>query len=164
MLPHTNLLFDEHWEIINCCDLDSLYEQFFGEDYAEEGWNAKDVQKGLRNLLDKCEEELRQSPDRRNILDEWYKLVEWINDLLPNGDRFNVQIEDDLPKFLSELLRYESELFVPIDKSQISNEEAQWLGKVAVLASYEDWRWKGKETFQLFNQLVSDFNDRHNSF
>lgn len=155
------LFVDHYWEHLNLADLEALHEQFGEGVYPEEGWSYEDVIKCLNCLIQKRQDELAQGSGNESILGDWYELVECLNSYWENDSYLMIPVENTFPDFIEgwferEVSRhtYRTERGNPMP---ISDEEAQLLGRLALLREKPYW-WNMAKGLNLARQFIDQFN------
>ncbi len=147
-------LIDQHYEAINCSDLDSFYADFVDENEPmPEGYSAFDIEKLFLILLDKHSSYLAKNPTEPTIKGEWSRLIEYINDDL-EGDYLDISIEGKIPIFAKEMISW---LKSYKEENNVLNfTEGRWINYLQAITKAEQW-WLDDNTRNL-SQFIDEFN------
>ena len=162
------LLVQYYAEDVNVADLKLLHESFGTGPYPADGWRWRDVCNVLRHLPDIAVAEYRESGSPAAASSVWYtQLIAFLNETFPSNDDIWINFERPLARssvvqsdgFLSMLLDFEASGVKEV--SQLSDLQANWLGRLAVL-SRQLWQPSiPREQWQALDRLVEAFNDRY---
>jgi len=155
-----DVLIDHHYEDINYCELETLYESFVGDDYPTDGWGAENVTELLNELLQKQRLYLKEFPNSPTILGEWYDLVEWINECWDEHDHdyLYIPVEGNIVKFVNELIDFFTSPI--IGPKLIDFQEGKWLIRLKHIISSDRW-WGNSKLLRRLNSLFEEFNERY---
>jgi hypothetical protein len=162
------LLVEHYAEDVNVADLDLLHESFGTGPYPEDGWSWWDVYDLLKRLPAIAVAEYRESGSPATESSFWYtQLIEFLNETFPSDDGVWMNFERPLAGrgvvqsngFLSALLDFEVSGVKEV--SHLSDLDANWIGRLAVL-SRQVWEPSiPREQWQALDRLVEAFNDRY---
>lgn len=161
IISDMDALIDHRYEDINCSELETLYEQFVGDDYPADGWIAEDVRELLAELLQKQRLYLKEFPNSPTILGQWYDLVEWMNEScwdVSYDDYLRIPVEGNIVKFVNGLIDFYSP---PMPGPKLIDfQEGKWLIKLKHIVSSDRW-WAKSEILRKLNRLTDEFNERY---
>jgi hypothetical protein len=165
---YMELLIEHHAEEVNVANLKLLHESFGTGHYPADGWHWRDVCNVLKRLPAIAVAEYRESSSPATQSCFWYtQLIEFLNDTFPSDDGVWMNFERPLANsrvvqsdvFLSALLNFEACGVKEV--GQLSDPQANWLGRLAVL-SRQVWEPSTpREQWQALDRLVEAFNDRY---
>jgi hypothetical protein len=134
----------------------------------KDGWSWWDVCDVLRRLPDIAVAEYRERGSPATETSFWHtQLIGFLNDTFPSDDGVWINFERPLARgnvlqtdgFLSVLLAFEASGVKEV--SHLSDLDANWLGRLAVL-SRQVWEPSSpRELWQALHRLVEEFNDRY---
>jgi hypothetical protein len=152
------ILVEHYAEEVSLADLEALHESLGEGEYPEDGWTFQDVYELVARIPSMASEELERSGQPWAKGTSWYRLIGFLNDLFPRGSGTWISIEGPFAESLRALLAEEAE---SVKLYQMSDEHAQWLGRLAVVAH---WDWSGEiesGQIQALGALVDEFDERN---
>jgi len=151
------LLIDQHYEAINCSDLDAYYAAFVDENEPmPEEYSVFDLEKLCLTLLDTHSSYLAQNPTAPTIKGEWSRLIEDLNYDL-EGDYLHISIEGNIPIFAKEMIDW---LKFDLKENNVLNfKEGRWINYLQAITKAEQW-WHDTNTRKL-SQFVDEFNQMY---
>ncbi|PON11774.1 hypothetical protein C2W62_43080 [Candidatus Entotheonella serta] len=157
VLRYANSLTHRYAQVIDAMDLSAIQQHFSSDDSSARIWNHEDIQRLLRDLIRRKQEQLSAYSRYQSILGEWSDLIEWCNDLLPGRNHVMVSIEDSLPNFIHRLWEkyFDAETAYRRDQSP---QDVTWLGKLSLLRHGGKW-WERPDGMHFFYQLVDEHNE-----
>jgi hypothetical protein len=157
VLRYANSLTHHYAQVIDAVDLSSIQHHFFSNEFPAQGWNHEDIQRLLRDLMRRRQEQLSAYSRYQSILGEWHDLIEWVNDLLPGRNHALVSIEDSVPNFVPRLWDKYFDVETVYRRDQ-SSQGIIWLGKLALLHLGGSW-WERPDGLYFFYQLMDEHNE-----
>jgi hypothetical protein len=160
IISDMNLLIDEHYEDINCSDLEGLYEAFVGDDFPGEDWCAEDVRDLLTELIQEQSVYLKGFPESPTMLGKWYDLIVWLNEFwdVYYADYLSIPVEGPLVNFVPGLIEFFGQ---PIPGQRIIEfEEGRWIIHLKHIMNTDTW-WDKPEMLREVRRLFYEFNERH---
>lgn len=157
VLRYANSLTHHHAQVIDAIDLSTIQRHFALDEPFDQVWNYEDVQRLLRDLIRRKQEQLSAYSRYQSILGEWHDLIEWVNDLLPGKNHVMVSIEDSVPNFVHRLWDKYFDVETVYGRDQ-SPQDIIWLGKLALLHLSGSW-WERPDGMHFFYQLVDEHNE-----
>ncbi|MHA2067278.1 MAG: hypothetical protein ACXABY_23165 [Candidatus Thorarchaeota archaeon] len=157
ILRYANLLSNRYATDIDAADLSVIQRHFSAGDSPETVWHHQQIQQLLRDLIREKQDSLAQYGRYQSILDVWYDLLEWVNDLLPGQNHVIISIEDSIPNFVHRLFDkyFDRESTYQRDQSQ---QDVAWLGKLALLHLGSTW-WEQPDGLHFLYQVVEEHNE-----
>ncbi len=157
VLRYANSLTHRYNQVIDATELSAIQQHFSSDELTDRVWNHRDIQRLLRDLIRRKQEQLSAYSRYQSILGEWSDLIEWMNDLLPRQNHVLISIEDSVPNFVHRLWNkyFDSEIVYRRDQSP---QDVAWLGKLALLRLGERW-WERPDGIHCFYQLVEEHNE-----
>jgi hypothetical protein len=157
VLRYANSLTHHHTQLIDAIDLSALQHHFSSDAPTGRAWNHEDIQRLLRHLLQRKQEQLSVYSRYQSLLGEWHDLLEWVNDLLPGRNHVLVSIEDSVPNFVHRLWDKYFDVETVYRRDQLP-QDVIWLGKLALLRGDEQW-WERPDGIHFFHELVDEHNE-----
>jgi len=157
ILRYANSLTHHYAQVIDAVDLSAIQRHFSSDEPSDQIWHHEDVQRLLRDLMRRKQEQLSTYSRYQSILGEWHDLIEWVNDLLPGKNHVIVSIEDSVPNFVHRLWDKYFDVETVYRRDQ-SPQDVIWLGKLALLRLDGHW-WERPDGSHFFDQLVDEHNE-----
>lgn len=157
ILRYANLLYNRYALDIDTADLSVIQRYFASGNAINPPWNHEDIQRLLRDLLQEKQERLAQYGRYQSILDMWYDLMEWVNDLLPGDNAVQIGLEDSVPNFVHRLFAKSFESGT-IYRRDTSPQDVVWLGKLALLHLGGAW-WDEPDGLDFLYRLIEEHNE-----
>ena len=152
------VLVEEYTEDVNLGELENLHERYGVGPYPQEGWSFSEVLSLLERLPALAAEEYASGGNPTIKTCGWYcNLVEYLNDLFPDGNGAWVMAEGPIPDGL-EATRYAVASWFP-QGPRPDDPLMAWLGQWAVLCR-QCWTPPlppGRSS--TLHQLINEFND-----
>jgi len=157
MISYMDNIFDEHWEDINCSDLEDLHEQFGDEEYQGE-WGASNVKELIVNLLDDKLIELERIRSEKSFLGDWYALLNDVQEFWTwqDNDYLYIPVEGQTKEFAEQLSKDLEFSYTKHGAIRLS--DSRWLVHLRRLVSRPSW-WKDQESLRRLRRLIDEFND-----
>jgi hypothetical protein len=157
VLSYANSLTHHYTQVLDAIDLSAMQRHFSSDEPFDQVWNHEDVQRFLRDLIRRKQEQLSAYCRYQSILGEWHDFIEWVNDLLPGKNHVMVSIENSVPNFVHHLWDKYFDVEMVYRRDQ-APQDIIWLGKLALLQQGGHW-WEQPDGIHFFYQLMDEHDE-----
>ncbi|MBD3342456.1 MAG: hypothetical protein GF353_25375 [Candidatus Lokiarchaeota archaeon] len=150
-------IFDYYFE---WSDFEEIHDMYCEGEYPEDGWDNSDLEKLLKDLIERKRMELISDAAETNILGDWYDLILQYSERFPDQDYLYIPFHGNLKFFLKQLFEYELDRYKKSRRNSFYEKDVLLIGKLLLIANQPEYRID-KEFISFVWDFIKEYNERH---